>query len=266
MILSFGFINLSIREMENKGIYQKKGQERMNREKLNEQLFDVFLAEALRQIEEEELQKSEKLFEECKTGDYVPSKRFARRIKRAYRMYTIKRSLRSRTMRRAASILLIVGMISGSLIFLAEANGFSLYETIFLREERYTSIQTYKQIIAEDHEESMEYFYFPKYIPIEFKIVDQYTSDSDRYIRMQKGEKYFCISQWCNSSNRVVKNDTEKSIITKIEINGKEGFYSEKEGKQSIYLNTGRISINIYGNIGKKELFRMAGNLELLKR
>lgn len=238
----------------------------MNREKLNEQLFDVFLAEALRQIEEEELQKSEKLFEECKTGDYVPSKRFARRIKRAYRMYTIKRSLRSRTMRRAASILLIVGMISGSLIFLAEANGFSLYETIFLREERYTSIQTYKQIIAEDHEESMEYFYFPKYIPIEFKIVDQYTSDSDRYIRMQKGEKYFCISQWCNSSNRVVKNDTEKSIITKIEINGKEGFYSEKEGKQSIYLNTGRISINIYGNIGKKELFKMAENLELLKR
>ncbi len=252
--------------MEDKRIYQKKGQERMNREKLNEQLFDVFLAEALRQIEEEELQKSEKLFEEHKTGDYVPSKRFVRKIKRAYRVYDIKRYLSSRTMRRASSILLIVGMISGSLIFLAEANGFSLYETIFLREERYTSIQTYKQIISEDHEESMEYFYFPKYIPIEFKIVDQYTSDSDRYIRMQKGEKYFCISQWCNSSNRVVKNDTEKSIITKIEINGKEGFYSEKEGKQSIYLNTGRISINIYGNIGKKEIFRMAENLELKDR
>lgn len=238
----------------------------MNREKLNEQLFDVFLAEALRQIEEEELQKSEKLFEECKTGDYVPSKRFVRKIKRAYRMYAIKRYLSSRTMRRAVSILLIVVMISGSLIFLAEANGFSLYETIFLREERYTSIQTYKQIISEDHEESMEYFYFPKYIPIDFKIVDQYTSESDRYVRMQKGDEYFCISQWCHSSNRGVKNDTEKSIITKIEIDGKNGFYSEKKGKQSIYLNTGRISINIYGNIGKKELFRMAKNLELLKR
>ena len=62
--------------MEDKRIYQKKGQERMNREKLNEQLFDVFLAEALRQIEEEELQKSEKFFEERKTRDYIPSKRF----------------------------------------------------------------------------------------------------------------------------------------------------------------------------------------------
>lgn len=252
--------------MENKRIYQKKGQGRMNREKLNEQLFDVFLAEALRQIEEEELQKSEKLFEEHKMEDDVPSKRFARKIKRAYRVYAIKHSLRSWTMRRAVSILLIVVMISGSLIFLAEANGFSLYETIFLREERYTSIQTYKQIIAEDHEESMEYFYFPKYIPIEFKIVDQYTSDSDRYIRMQKGEKYFCISQWSNSLNRVVKNDTENSVIINIEFDGKNGFYSEKEGKQSIYLNTGRISINIYGNIGKKELFRMAENLELKDR
>ena len=109
--------------MENKRIYQKKGQQRMNREK---QLFDVFLAEALRQIEEEELQKSEKLFEEHKTGDYVPSKRFVRRIKRIYRLYAIKHSLRSWTMWRAASILLIVGMISGSLIFLAEANGFSI--------------------------------------------------------------------------------------------------------------------------------------------
>lgn len=73
MILSFGFINLSIREMEDKRTYQKKGQERMNREKLNEQLFDVFLAETLRQIEEEELQKSEKLFEEHKMEDYVPT-------------------------------------------------------------------------------------------------------------------------------------------------------------------------------------------------
>lgn len=58
----------------------------------------------------------------------------------------------------------------------------------------------------------------------------------------------------------------EDSVIINIEFDGKNGFYSEKKGKQSIYLNTGRISINIYGNIGKKELFRMAENLELLKR
>ena len=58
----------------------------MSREKLNEELFDVFLIEALRQVEEEELQKSEQFFEEHKMEDYVPSKCFVRRIKRAYRL------------------------------------------------------------------------------------------------------------------------------------------------------------------------------------
>lgn len=252
--------------MENKRIYQKKGQQRMNREKLNEQLFDVFLAEALRQIEEEELQKSEKLFEERKTGDYVPTKRFARKIKRAYRMYAIKRSLRSQTMRRNSEYSADSGDVSGSLIFLAEANGFSLYETIFLREERYTSIQTYKQIIAEDHEESMEYFYFPKYIPVGFEVMEEISNDMTYYVRFEKEDLYFCISQRLNSENRTFCIDTEDSVIIDIEFDGKNGFYSEKKGKQSIYLNTGRISINIYGNIGKKEIFRMAENLELLKR
>ena len=45
----------------------------MSREKLNEELFDVFYR-ALRQVEEEELQKSEQFFEEHKMEDYVPSK------------------------------------------------------------------------------------------------------------------------------------------------------------------------------------------------
>lgn len=112
----------------------------MSREKLNEELFDVFLAEALRQVEEEELQKSEQFFEEHKMEDYIPSKRFVRRIKRAYRMHCIRHVWNSKGLRRAASVLLTVGIVSGSLIFLADANGFSLYETVFLRKERYTSI------------------------------------------------------------------------------------------------------------------------------
>lgn len=227
-------------------------------------LFDAVLKEAVSQLKEEELQKSEKFFEEHKMKDYVPSRRFTRRIKRAYRMHCIKRSLNSRALKRVASVLLTVGVVSGSFIFLAEANDISLYETIFLREERYTSIETYKQILSENHENSLEYFYFPKYIPVGFEIIDQYTSQFDRYIRMQKENQYFCISQWSNSSNRNIKNDTENSEFQEIEIKGYSGFYSEKDEKQSIYLNMGNISINIYGNIGKKELFRMAENLELL--
>lgn len=238
----------------------------MSREKLNEELFDVFLAEALRQVEEEELQKSEQFFEEHKMEDYVPSKRFVRRIKRAYRMHCIRHAWNSKGLRRAASVLLTAGIVSGSLIFLADANGFSLYETVFLRKERYTSIETYKQIVSEEQKESLDYFYFPKYIPVGFKIVEKDELTYDSYLRFEKGNLFFFISQWKNLENRTTRIDTESSVLTEVEIDGHKGFYSEKEGRQSIYLNMGDISVNIYGNIGKKEIFKLAENLELLAR
>lgn len=238
----------------------------MSREKLNEELFDVFLAEALRQVEEEELQKSEQFFEEHKMEDYVPSKRFVRRIKRAYRMHCIRHVWNSKGLRRAASVLLTAGIVSGSLIFLANANAFSLYETVFLRKERYTSIETYKQIVSEDYEDSLEYFYFPKYIPVGFKVVEKDELIYDSYLRFEKGNLFFFISQWKNLENRTTRIDTESSVLIEVEIDGHKGFYSEKEGRQSIYLNMGDISVNIYGNIGKKEIFKLAENLELLAR
>ena len=238
----------------------------MSREKLNEELFDVFLTEALRQVEEEELQKSEQFFEEHKMEDYIPSKRFVRRIKRAYRMHCIRHVWNSKGLRRAASVLLTAGIVSGSLIFLADANGFSLYETVFLRKERYTSIETYKQIVSEEQKESLDYFYFPKYIPVGFKVVEKDELTYDSYLRFEKGNLFFFISQWKNLENRTTRIDTESSVLIEVEIDGHKGFYSEKEGRQSIYLNMGDISVNIYGNIGKKELFRMAENLELKDR
>lgn len=238
----------------------------MSREKLNEELFDVFLAEALRQVEEEELQKSEQFFEEHKMEDYIPSKRFVRRIKRAYRMHCIRNAWNSKGLRRAASVLLTAGIVSGSLIFLADANGFSLYETFFLRKERYTSIETYKQIVSEEQKESLDYFYFPKYIPVGFKVVEKDELTYDSYLRFEKGNLFFFISQWKNLENRTTRIDTESSVLTEVEIDGHKGFYSEKEGRQSIYLNMGDISVNIYGNIGKKEIFKLAENLELLAR
>lgn len=238
----------------------------MSREKLNEELFDVFLIEALRQVEEEELQKSEQFFEEHKMEDYVPSKCFVRRIKRAYRMHCIRHVWNSKGLRRVASVLLTAGIVSGSLIFLADANGFSLYETFFLRKERYTSIEIYKQIVSEDYEGSLEYFYFPKYIPEGFKVADELSTQYSYYINLKNGEKYFCISQEIMNEKSEVCLDTEGSKIQEIDIDGKKGIYIEKEDIKIIHLNTEGYAIDIYGNIGKKYLFRIAENLELLAR
>ena len=92
----------------------------MSREKLNEELFDVFLIEALRQVEEEELQKSEQFFEEHKMEDYIPSKRFVRRIKRAYRMHCIRHAWNSKGLRRAARVLLTAGNLFRRFVFFSK--------------------------------------------------------------------------------------------------------------------------------------------------
>ena len=86
----------------------------------------------------------------------------------------------------------------------------------------------------------------PKYIPVGFEVIETISDKEIQYISFEKESKYFCISQRLNSENRTFCIDTEDSVIINIEFDGKNGFYSEKEGKQSIYLNTGRISINIY--------------------
>ena len=152
------------------------------------------------------------------------------------------------------------------MIFLANANGFSLYETVFLRKERYTSIETYKQIVSEEQKESLDYFYFPKYIPEGFKVADELSTQYSYYINLKNGEKYFCISQEIMNEKSEVCLDTEGSKIQEIDIDGKKGIYIEKEDIKIIHLNTEGYAIDIYGNIGKKYLFRIAENLELLAR
>ena len=79
-------------------------------------------------------------------------------------------------------------------------------------------------------------------------------------------DQYFYISQCLSSSNKQERIDTEEAKVENLKIDGHQGFYVEIEGKRTIYLDMGNISVSIYGNIGKKELLRMAKNLELLEK
>lgn len=238
----------------------------MSNSKLNDEIFDALLKEALSQLEEEKVKEKNRELEEIDTSDYVPSKKFLRNLRREYFRYSVKNTLKSKALRKVASFVLMAGVVSGGLCFWAEANGIPVYETIFLRKERYTSIEVYNQIVSEEDESSLDYFYFPKYLPLGFT-VDEENSDSERYfISFINGNYYFCISQKLNSVNKQVRLDTEDAKATNIEIDGHRGFYAEVDDKQAIYLDVGNISVSIYGNIGKKELLRMAKNLELLEK
>ena len=238
----------------------------MSNSKLNDEIFDALLKEALSQMEEEKVKEKNRELEQIDTSDYVPSKKFLRNLRREYFRYSVKNTLKSKALRKVASFVLMTGLVSGGLCCWAEANGIPVYETIFLRKERYTSIEVYNQIVSEEDESSLDYFYFPKYLPLGFTVVDERSTSELYYIKFENNDEYFCVSERLNSTARDIFMDTEDSVMEAIEIDGHYGFYAEKKGKRSIYLDMGNLSINIYGNIEKKEMFRMVRNLELLEK
>src|SRR5699024_5746325 len=100
----------------------------------------------------------------------------------------------------------------------------------------------------------------------DFQVVEEISDGELYYIRFENEDEFFYISQGSILSAKQKRIDTENSEIESIEIDGHQGFYAGMDDKQVIYLEMGNISICIYGNIGKKEMFQMADNLELLKK
>lgn len=238
----------------------------MSNSKLNDEIFDALLKEALSQLEEEKVKEKNRELEEIDTSDYLPSKKFLRNLRREYFRYSVKNTLKSKALRKVASFVLMTGLVSGGLCFWAEANGIPVYETIFLRKERYTSIEVYNQIVSEEDESSLDYFYFPKYLPLGFTVTEEISNKEFYYIKFESQEQYFYISQGPLLSAKQKRIDTENAELESIEIDGHQGLYVEMDDKQIVYLEMGNTAISIYGNIGKKEIFQMANNLEFLER
>lgn len=238
----------------------------MSNSKLNDEIFDALLKEALSQLEEEKVKEKNRELEEIDTSDYLPSKKFLRNLRREYFRYSVKNILKSKALRKVASFVLMTGLVSGGLCFWAEANGIPVYETIFLRKERYTSIEVYNQIVSEEDESSLDYFYFPKYLPLGFTVTEEVSSNEVYYIKFENQDQYFYISQSFGSLSKWERVDTEEAKMENLKIDGHQGFYVEIEGKRTIYLDMGNIAVSIYGNIEKRDLIRMARNLELLEK
>ncbi len=238
----------------------------MSDSKLNDEIFDALLKEALSQLEEEKVKEKNRELEQIDTSDYVPSKKFLRNLRREYFRYSVKNTLKSKALRKVASFVLMTGLVSGGLCFWAEANGIPVYETIFLRKERYTSIEVYNQIVSEEDESSLDYFYFPKYLPLGFTVDEEYSDREKYFISFKKENQFFCISQKIILIDDKKRLDTEEAEVEQVKIDGHQGLYAEMDNKQIIYLDMGNISVSIYGNIGKQEILRMAKNLELLEK
>ena len=188
----------------------------MSDTKLNDEIFDALLKEALSQLEEEKVKEKNRELEQIDTSDYVPSKKFLRNLRREYFRYSVKNTLKSKALRKVASFVLMAGVVSGGLCFWAEANGIPVYETIFLRKERYTSIEVYNQIVSEEDESSLDYFYFPKYLPVDFQVVEE-VSDKEFYYIMTSAEEsdtvMDCTLECLRGLAKCLKGSVERGVI-----------------------------------------------------
>lgn len=68
----------------------------MSNSKLNDEIFDALLKEALSQLEEEKVKEKNRELEEIDTSDYLPSKKFLRNLRREYFRYSVKNTSRAR--------------------------------------------------------------------------------------------------------------------------------------------------------------------------
>ena len=97
-------------------------------------------------------------------------------------------------------------------------------------------------------------------------MTEEVSSNEVYYIKFENQDQYFYISQSFGSLSKWERVDTEEAKMENLKIDGHQGFYVEIEGKRTIYLDMGNIAVSIYGNIEKKDLIRMARNLELLEK
>ena len=74
----------------------------MSDSKLNDEIFDALLKEALSQLEEEKVKEKNRELEQIDTSDYVPSKKFLRNLRREYFRYSVKNTLKSKALRKVA--------------------------------------------------------------------------------------------------------------------------------------------------------------------
>ncbi len=96
----------------------------MSNSKLNDEIFDALLKEALSQLEEEKVKEKNRELEQIDTSDYVPSKKFLRNLRREYFRYSVKNTLKSKALRKVASFVLMAGVVSGyAQILTTELNG-----------------------------------------------------------------------------------------------------------------------------------------------
>lgn len=99
------------------------------------------------------------------------------------------------------------------------------------------------------------------YIPEGFALCESEMEDNKVFLKFKKDTKYFNILR--RDAHSVLSIDSENAEIVKIDINGKEAYYSTNENINILVFHDNTYSYELSGNIEKEEIIGIAQNIKM---
>ena len=98
------------------------------------------------------------------------------------------------------------------------------------------------------------------YLPEGFSLCKSEIEDDKVFLQFEKEAKYFNILR--RGSNSAMNIDSENAEIERIDINGKEAYYSTNENINILVFHDNTYSYEISGNIEREEIISIAQNIK----
>ncbi len=183
-------------------------------------------------------------------------RRILRTIRRAQR-----RPLPVRIMRAACFMLAAVICLGGGIVMSVEALREKFFDFTF-NSNALGSKVTFK-LNDEPHTSYAGKFVTLNYIPNDFECVKSKAMTYTEILYFENNDLWFCFSILSGGTTIL---DTENAKYEETEVNGYEAIYLEKDTRNSLTWTDGELPYNIYGNISKDTMLKIAENIAVAEQ
>lgn len=241
----------------------------MNNHSFDEKYFDSILCQVLNDIEEEEVLKSEQLYQELK--ELPPLKTS---LRHHWRMQKILKGPQEKSgsinlfVKRIVAAAAVIFVVVGSTSIFASADIFRLFQWLGFYSPEYIDISlssSYTQTILEETK-SWKHgsVYVPSLIPEGYALNDVQAYPSQiRLSYTDQEEHYLQFSISLLGSNSKFSIDNKQAFTQKIKINGWEGVYFMNDSVNILVFNNNEYLFRLESDVlNQKELKKVAQNIE----
>ena len=248
----------------------------MSNKSFDEKYFDNMLKQALQDIEDEEIKKSEEIYLELKN---MPPLKTSLRHK--LRMKKLLRTARNNSGRAETKVfhfgrglvvaIIIISIMSATTMF-ASADISRFFQWLGFYSEEYIDISISRDYTQRIVEETAAWphgrVYVPSLVPDGYEITEINTSNFAIIIEYTNGENnYFSFSMRRLGDDNIVSTDNREAVLRKLKVKGFDAVYYETGRTKSLDFNTNEYFFSIVSDVlEERELKKIAENIENLEK